>query len=75
VKKYAPPKDVNSVQYLMELKDEFYNAVKSYSSKGIYEEQFVICGLINIIKFELEEQSRYMEGMLFLCLQITRPKK
>lgn len=68
VKKYAPPKEVNSIQYLIELKDEFYKQLRSYSSKGIYEEQFVICGLINIIKFELEEQSqehgRYVISML-----------
>ena len=55
VKKYAPPKEVNSIQYLIELKDEFYKQLRSYSSKGIYEEQFVICGLINIIKFEFKE--------------------
>lgn len=68
MKKYAPVKDVNSVQYLIDLKDEFYKQLRSYSSKGIYEEQFVICGLINIIKFELEEKSqehgRYVISML-----------
>ncbi|KOR25223.1 hypothetical protein [Clostridium sp. L74] len=68
MKKYAPPKDSNSVQYLVELKDEFYKQLRSYSSKGIYEEQFVICGLINGIKFELEEKSqehgRYVISML-----------
>lgn len=68
MKKYAPHKDVNSVQYLIELEDEFYKQLRSYSSKGIYEEQFVICGLINVIKFELEEQlqehGRYVISML-----------
>lgn len=68
MKKYAKPKDVNSVQYLIELEDEFYKQLRSYSSKGIYEEQFVICGLINVIKFELEEQlqehGRYVISML-----------
>lgn len=68
VKKYTGIKDLNSVEYLMELKDEFYKQLRSYSSKGIYEEQFVICGLINIIKFELEEQlqehGRYVISML-----------
>ncbi|MDS0528359.1 hypothetical protein NNC19_21970 [Clostridium sp. SHJSY1] len=68
MKKYASAKENNSVQYLMELKDEFYKQLKSYSSKGIYEEQFVIWGLINVIKFELEEKSqehgRYVISML-----------
>lgn len=68
MKKYAPSKDINSVQYLIELKDEFYKQLRSYSSKGIHEEQFVICGLINVIKFELEEKSqehgRYVISML-----------
>lgn len=68
MKKYGRSKTLNSIQYLMELKDEFYKQLRSYRSKGIYEEQFVICGLINIIKFELEEQlqehGRYVISML-----------
>lgn len=68
MKKYARPKDANNVQYLMELKDEFYKQLRSYRNKGIYEEQFVIYGLINVIKFELEEQlqehGRYVISML-----------
>lgn len=68
MKKYAQPKYANSVHYLIDLKNEFYKQLRSYSSKGIYEEQFVICGLINAIKFELEEKSqehgRYVISML-----------
>ncbi|KFX57148.1 hypothetical protein FDC50_04985 [Clostridium botulinum] len=69
VKKYAPKEGViNNVQYLIELKDEFYKQLRCYRTKGIYEEQFVICGLINTIKFELEEQvqehGRYVISML-----------
>lgn len=68
MKKYAQTKESNNAQYLMDLKNEFYKQLRSYSSKGIYEEQFVICGLINIIKFELEEKSqehgRYVISML-----------
>lgn len=68
MKNYGLSKDVNKVQYLTELKAEFYKQLRSYSSKGIYEEQFVTCGLINIIKFELEEQlqehGRYVISML-----------
>ena len=67
-KKYAPPKDVNSIQYLIELKDEFYKQLRGYSIKGIYEEQFIICGLINTVKFELEEKvqehGRFVISML-----------
>ncbi|GAA0076117.1 hypothetical protein UT300005_04950 [Clostridium sp. CTA-5] len=70
MKKYTLSKDinnVNNVEYLIELKDEFYKQLRSYSSKGIYEEQFVIFGLINVIKFELEEQlqehGRYVISM------------
>ncbi|MCB2299583.1 hypothetical protein [Clostridium tagluense] len=68
MKKYVPSKDINSVQYLIELKDQFYKQLRSYSIKGIYEEQFVIYGLINVIRFELEEKSqehgRYVISML-----------
>ncbi|OFI06694.1 hypothetical protein CLOACE_08490 [Clostridium acetireducens DSM 10703] len=68
MKKYALSKDINNIQYLIELKNEFYKHLRSYSIKGIYEEQFVICGLINIIRFELEEKSqehgRYIISML-----------
>lgn len=59
VKKYAPKEGViNNVQYFSELKDEFYKQLRCYTFKGIYEEHFVICGLINTIKFELEEKSQ-----------------
>lgn len=68
MKKYTKFEDINNIEYLIELKDEFYKQLRSYSSKGIHEEQFVICGLINVIKFELEEKSqehgRYVISML-----------
>ncbi|MDR5587449.1 hypothetical protein [Clostridium aquiflavi] len=59
MKKYAPKEGViNNTPYLIELKDEFYKQLRSYGAKGLYEEHFVICGLINTIKFDLEEQSQ-----------------
>ncbi|MBN1065566.1 hypothetical protein [Clostridium botulinum] len=59
MKKYAPKEGViKNHQYLIELKEEFYKQLRSYSTKGLYEEHFVICGLINTIKFDLEEQSQ-----------------
>ncbi len=59
MKKYALKEDViKNHQYLIELKEEFYKQLRSYSTKGLYEEHFVICGLINTIKFDLEEQSQ-----------------
>ncbi|WP_315081223.1 hypothetical protein [uncultured Clostridium sp.] len=69
LKKYAPKEGViNNVQYLIELKDEFYKQLRAYGTKGIYEEHFVICGLINTIKFELEEHlqehGRFVISML-----------
>lgn len=67
-KKYGLSREINNVQYFIELKEEFYKQLRSYSSKGIYEEQFVVCGLINVIRFELEEQvqehGRYVISML-----------
>lgn len=68
MRKYVVPKSDNNEQYLAELKEEFYKQLRSYSGRGIYEEQFVILGLINIIEFELEEKSqehgRYVISML-----------
>ncbi|MBN1039370.1 hypothetical protein DVW12_11735 [Clostridium botulinum] len=59
MKKYALKEDViKNHQYLIELKEEFYKQLRSYSTKGLYEEHFVICGLINTIKFDLEEHSQ-----------------
>lgn len=68
MKKYVQSEDYNSLKHLMELKEEFYKQLKSYSSKGIYEEQLIVFGLINTIKFQLEEQlqehGRFIISML-----------
>lgn len=68
MKKYASSKDRKNLLYFIELRDEFYNQLRVYTSKRFYEEQFVVCGLINVIKFELEEQlqeyGRYVISML-----------
>lgn len=68
MRKNGPSKTCNNMAYLAELKDEFYKQLRSYGRKGIYEEQFVISGLINVIKFELEEKlqehGRYVISML-----------
>ncbi|SHJ13131.1 hypothetical protein SAMN02745163_01379 [Clostridium cavendishii DSM 21758] len=75
VKKYAPSEDIDRVQYLMELKSEFYKQLRAYSSKGIYEEHFVICGLINVIRFELEEKSQEHGRHVISMLTDYRTKK
>lgn len=68
MKKYVQFEDYNSPEHLMELKEEFYKQLRSYSSKGIYEEQLIVFGLINTIKFQLEEQlqehGRFIISML-----------
>lgn len=46
------------MEHLKDLKAEFYKHLKPYAHKGFYEEQFVITGLIHIIKFYLEEDSQ-----------------
>jgi len=51
-------KYMNSMEHLNDLRAEFYNHLKLYAHKGFYEEQFVISGLIHIIKFDLEENSQ-----------------
>ena len=51
-------KYMNSMEYLNDLKREFYKHLKSYAHKGFYEEHFAVRGLIHIIKFDLEEQSQ-----------------
>lgn len=58
LKKMKIQKYINSVEHLNDLKAEFYKHLKSYAHKGFYEEQFVIMGLIHIIKFCLEENSQ-----------------
>lgn len=68
MKKYASSKDRKSLSHFIELRDEFYKQLRSHTSTGLYEEQFVVCGLISVIKFELEEQlqehGRYVISML-----------
>lgn len=58
VRKYANREDYESIEYLQDAKSEFYKQLRAYSVKGIYEELFVISGLIQVIKFDLEEKSQ-----------------
>lgn len=66
MKKYATCDD--SMRYFIDLKNEFYKHLRLYRTKGIYEEQFIVCGLINAVKFELEEKlqehGRYIISIL-----------
>lgn len=59
---------LNSIKYLEDLKSEFYAHLKWYAKRGFNEEQLIVNGLINTIKFDLEEKSqehgRYIISML-----------
>jgi hypothetical protein len=63
---------INSMEHLNDLKAEFYNHLKLYAHKGFYEEQFVVSGLIHIIKFNLEEESQ--EHGRFIISMLTDHK-
>ena len=65
-------KYMNSMEHLNDLKAEFYNHLKLYAHKGFYEEQFVVSGLIHIIKFNLEEESQ--EHGRFIISMLTDHK-
>lgn len=65
-------KYLNSIEYLNDLKDEFYVHLKSYATKDFYEEYFVVTGLIHTIKFYLEEKSQ--EHGRTIISMLTDPK-
>ena len=63
---------LNSIEYLNDLKGEFYIHLKSYAHKGFNEEFFAVTGLVHTIKFDLEEKSQ--EHGRYIISMLTEPK-
>lgn len=65
---------IRSSQHLQDLVNAFFSHLKLYAYKGIYEEQFIIMGLIHFIRFELEEKCQE-HGRSLLSLLTDRKNK